>query len=196
MCAGCIGVTLTRIPLTSSTGSSTCTICPAGSECATLSADPVACGADSAAAAGSIACTQCDPGTAVTSADHCMSCIFIRCVIFMIPKFMSITCSNMLTYAFRVSRYHGLVYTCTEQIENLFSGETPNSDQSACILCDPGYHCNDPANPVECTDGYYATGGATSCSHCAPGFECTTMAETPCGTGSSGVSHGTVKNPC
>ena len=109
--AGCIGVTLTLIPLTSSTGSSTCTICPAGSECATLSADPVACGADSAAAAGSIACTQCDPGTAVTSADHCMSCIFIRCVIFMIPKFMSIICSSMLTCAFRVRRYHGLAYT-------------------------------------------------------------------------------------
>lgn len=50
-----------------------------------------------------------------------------------------------------------------------------NSLLQACTYCPPGYECpdiDDSSTVVECSPGYYSSGGQISCTQCPAGYAC------------------------
>uniref|UniRef100_A0A0G4HJ42 Tyrosine-protein kinase ephrin type A/B receptor-like domain-containing protein n=1 Tax=Chromera velia CCMP2878 TaxID=1169474 RepID=A0A0G4HJ42_9ALVE len=182
-----IAIVVVRRQCTVGLYGTSCTNCPAGSEC--YGAISSTCPSGYYSAAGDGFCRACPPGSACTT-----------------PAASVTACSGTGQYAVGYSTscstpVAGKQFTTssTHPVPCLLGMYWDNT-AFTCTLCPAGSRCTDPTSstPVACGTGEYSKGGAILCKKCPAGFSCaTTSAEpAPCAPGTYATGGATSCTSC
>ncbi|OQR94999.1 hypothetical protein ACHHYP_00649 [Achlya hypogyna] len=189
--------------------STACTMCPAGMQCPTLTASPIACVAGTFSGAGQTNCTLCPTGFVCPTTT---SVVPIPCS----PGSYSATGATACTVcpAGKYCPYvnQTIALACTPGTFSLgaatanctlcpAAGYFSVGGAAACTKCPAGFACPSTTSDIAlpCDPGYYSIGGQTACVPCAAGFACpdpTSSARTACAFGTFSGGAQSSCTPC